>query len=247
MFISIDGPSGAGKSTIVRHLAQMLVGAGESVHITTEPSNGPIGVLCRELTESVTGHALACLYAADRYHHLQAEIRPHVESGETVISDRYIPSALVMQRFDGIDPAFLWHLNSEADRPDLAVILEADPETIAERLTARGPHNRFQLTPGSSHAEVHFYRQATERLIQAGFDVLRVDCNKQPAEQSASFIRDPAHEFLCTRSKRGKVNVMRGNRTARHLGERETAQNADALHKLIIEDYTFRPVRPETP
>jgi hypothetical protein len=40
---------------------------------------------------------------------------------------------------------------------------------------------------------------------------------------------------------------MRGNRTARHLGERETAQNADALHKLIIEDYTFRPVRPETP
>ena len=51
MFISIDGPSGAGKSTIVRHLAQMLVAAGENVHITAEPSNGPIGVLCRELTE----------------------------------------------------------------------------------------------------------------------------------------------------------------------------------------------------
>ena len=103
MFISIDGPSGAGKSTIVRHLAQMLVAAGENVHITAEPSNGPIGVLCRELTESVTGHALACLYAADRYHHVQTEIRPHTESGETVISDRYIPSGLVMQRFDGID------------------------------------------------------------------------------------------------------------------------------------------------
>jgi dTMP kinase len=171
MFISIDGPSGAGKSTIVRHLAQMLVAAGENVHITAEPSDGPIGVLCRELTESVTGHALACLYAADRYHHVQTEIRPHTESGETVISDRYIPSGLVMQRFDGIDPSFLWHLNSEADRPDLAVILEADPDTIAERLAARGPHNRFQLTPGSSHAEAHFYRQATERLIQAGFDV----------------------------------------------------------------------------
>lgn len=200
MFISIDGPSGAGKSTIVRHLAQMLVSAGESVHVTAEPSDGPIGALCRELTESVTGHALACLYAADRYHHLQAEIRPHVESGETVISDRYIPSGLVMQRFDGIDPAFLWHLNSEADRPDLAVILEADPETIAERLSARGPHNRFQLTPGSSYAEVHFYRQATERLIQAGFDVLRVDCNKRPAENSASFIRDRLMSFFASAS-----------------------------------------------
>src|SRR5260370_14613716 len=137
MFISIDGPSGAGKSTIVRHLAQMLVAAGENVHITAEPSNGPIGVLCRELTESLTGHALACLYAADRYHHLQTEIRPHMASWHTVISDRHIPSGLVMQRFDGIDPAFLWQINAEADRPDLAVILEADPEIIAVRLTAR--------------------------------------------------------------------------------------------------------------
>ena len=198
MFISIDGPSGAGKSTIVRHLAQMLVAAGENVHVTAEPSSGPIGVLCRELTESVTGHALACLYAADRYHHVKTEIRPHTESGETVISDRYIPSGLVMQRFDGIDPSFLWHLNSEADRPDLAVILEADPDIIAERLAARGPHNRFQLTPGSSHAEAHFYRQATERLIQAGFDVLRVDCNKRPPELSAAFIRDQLVSFFAS-------------------------------------------------
>ena len=101
-----------------------------------------------------------------------------------------------MQRFDGIDPAFLWHLNSEADRPDLAVILEADPDIIAERLIARGPHNRFQLTLGSSYAEAHFYRQATERLIQAGFDVLRVNCNERPPEQSAAFIRDRLMSFF---------------------------------------------------
>jgi dTMP kinase len=198
MFISIDGPSGAGKSTIVRHLAQMLVAAGENVHVTAEPSDGPIGDLCRELTDSLTGHALACLYAADRYHHLHTEIRPHTDSGQTVISDRYIPSALVMQRLDGIDPAFLWQINAEADRPDLAVILEADPDIIAERLAARGPHNRFQLTPGSSHAEAHFYRQATERLIHAGFDVLRVDCNKRPPEQSAAFIRDQLMSFFAS-------------------------------------------------
>jgi dTMP kinase len=198
MFISVDGPSGAGKSTIVRHLAQLLAAAGENVHVTAEPSEGPIGILCRELTESVTGHALACLYAADRYHHVQTEIRPHMDTGQAVISDRYIPSGLVMQRFDGIDPAFLWLLNSEADRPDLTVILEADPEVIGERLTSRGAHNRFQLTPGSSHAEAHFYRQATERLIQAGFDVLRVDCSRQPAEESAALIRDKLVSFLAS-------------------------------------------------
>lgn len=57
LFVSVDGPGGAGKSTSVAHLAQMLVAAGERVHVTAEPSDGPIGVLCRELTESVTGHA----------------------------------------------------------------------------------------------------------------------------------------------------------------------------------------------
>ncbi len=196
LFVSVDGPSGAGKSTIVHHLAQALVAAGEEVHVTAEPSSGPIGVLCRELTETVTGHALACLYAADRYHHIATEIRPHMAAGQMVISDRYIPSGLVIQRFDGIDPAFLWLLNAEADRPDLAVILEADPDVVSERLRERGPHNRFQLSPGSSHAEVHFYRQATERLIQAGFDVLHVDCNQRQPEQSASYICDRLMTFF---------------------------------------------------
>jgi dTMP kinase len=50
LFVSVDGPSGIGKSTIIRHLAQLLVAAGEEVHVTAEPSTGPIGVLCRELT-----------------------------------------------------------------------------------------------------------------------------------------------------------------------------------------------------
>jgi len=190
LFISVDGPSGAGKSTVVQHLAQMLVAAGETVHVTAEPSTGPIGALARELTETVTGHALACLYAADRYHHHDTEIRSHIDNGTTVISDRYIPSGLVMQRFDGVDPAFLWQLNAEADRPDLAVILDADPEIIAQRLTDRGPHNRFQLTPNSSHTEVHFYRQATQRLRQAGFNVLRVDCNQRAAHHVAAHILD---------------------------------------------------------
>ena len=202
-FVTIDGPSGAGKSTVVRHLARLLGASGQDVHVTAEPSNGPIGDLCRELTETVTGRALACLYAADRYHHIETEIRPFVAAGKTVISDRYVPSALVMQRFDGVDPAFLWQLNSEADRPDLTVILQADPEVIARRLSDRGPHNRFQRIPGSSHAEVHFYRQATERLIQAGFDIVTVDCDHRRPEQVAARVRDRLLPFLARPGQAG--------------------------------------------
>jgi dTMP kinase len=199
LFVSVDGPSGAGKSTIVEHLAQLLVAHGEEVHVTAEPSSGPIGHLCRELTETVTGHALACLYAADRYHHVESEIRPHTESGRTVLSDRYVPSGLVMQRFDGIDLPFLWQLNEQADRPDLAVILEADPEVIATRLHERGAHNRFQLTPDSSKAEVGFYREATERLIRAGYSVLSLDVNCRPPEQSAALICERLMTLLAIR------------------------------------------------
>jgi dTMP kinase len=201
LFISVDGPSGAGKSTIVDHLAQLLVAAGEHVHVTAEPSAGPIGKLARELTDTVTGHALACLYAADRYHHLDTEIRRLLAAGTMVISDRYTPSGLVMQRFDGIDPAFLWHLNTEADRPDLAVILEADPDVISRRLTERGPTNRLQLAPGSSHAEIRFYQHVTEQLLHAGFNVLRVDCNRQPAQRVATHILDHLNAFFGTPKK----------------------------------------------
>jgi dTMP kinase len=196
LFVSVDGPSGAGKSTIVAHLAQMLTADGERIHTTAEPSAGPIGKLAREITENVTGPALACLYSADRYHHIETEIRPRLRAGEIVLCDRYVLSGLVMQRFDGVDPAFLWALNAAADRPDLAVVLEATPDVIAARLADRGPHNRFQTAPGSSHAEAHFYRQACERLIQAGYDVLRVEAGTRTPDQIAVRIRERLHAFF---------------------------------------------------
>lgn len=188
LFVSVDGPSGSGKSTIVQHLAQMLLAQGEQVHITAEPSGGPIGNLASELAETVTGHAMACLYTADRYHHVAHEIRPHVASGHIVLSDRYVASGLVNHRFDDLDAEFLWQLNEEVDIPDLAVIVEADPDVIAARLEAARSHNRLRLPPGSGQAEAAYYSDAKQRLIDAGFNVLAVDCTRRSASQAAAVI-----------------------------------------------------------
>lgn len=71
LFVSVDGPSGVGKTTTAGALAHLLRDDGPQVHLTCEPSEGPIGKLARSLTETVHGTALACLYAADRYSHLE--------------------------------------------------------------------------------------------------------------------------------------------------------------------------------
>ena len=189
LFVTIDGPSGIGKSTVVKHLSQLLTANGLRVHTTAEPSGGPIGTLARALTETVAREALACLYSADRYHHLEQEIRPRLKAGDIVVSDRYVPSGLVMQRFDRVDPSFLWDLNAHADYPDVAVILEADPHTIATRLHARGAHNRFHRAQDSSATETRFYRHACERLVDAGYNLVRVDCADRTPDQVACHIR----------------------------------------------------------
>lgn len=195
LFISVDGPSGVGKSDTVRELCQVLTDEGKVVHVTCEPSDGPIGKLARELTDTVHGNALACLYAADRYHHLGTEIVPHLEAGEVVITDRYIPSALVMQQLDGVDPDYLWRINAKARRPDLAIILDADPLVVAERLRSKGPHNRLQRLPSSSHIEWHHYRQVSQRLTDAGWTVHRIDCTAITTSDIARSIHERLREL----------------------------------------------------
>jgi dTMP kinase len=201
LFISVDGPSGVGKSTTVRALAKSLRREGRDVHETAEPSDGPIGRLACELTETVQGLALACLYAADRYHHLAHEVLPHLEAGQVVITDRYIPSALVMQQLDGVDPDYLWRINARAGKPHLAVLLDADPVVVAERLRDKGPHNRLQRLPSSAHIEWHHYRE------DAGWTVQRIDCSTTTVGEVAYLIQQRLRSFeaFATGSRFGSV------------------------------------------
>lgn len=172
-FAAIDGPSGMGKSTVVRQLACLLADQGYPVLATREPTSTPLGNLARFGTGDYRGLALACLVTADRYQHLNHEIRPALGAGKIVLSDRYVASTLVLQRLDAVSPEYLWLLNQYADRPDLYVILSGDVSRACQRAAQRGLYSRFHR--GGQEAgttEAALYASAASELARRGFNVV---------------------------------------------------------------------------
>lgn len=196
LLVSFDGPGGAGKSTIIEHVIALLAADDLPVCQTAHPSTGPIGALARTLVPVTSdGTVLACLFAADRYHHLAAVIRPQLADGNIVICDRYTASGLVVQRADGVDLPFLIGVNQKADVPDLAVILTANPVIIEERVTARGAHNRYQGDALQAAAEIGYCAEAADYLAVAGATVLRIDTTDLEPAAIAATIADAIRDL----------------------------------------------------
>ncbi|GAA5110494.1 dTMP kinase [Haloechinothrix salitolerans] len=203
IFVCIDGPCGVGKTTTVQALGNRLRSVGLPIHLTAEPTNHDIGTLARARVHTDTsGHALACLFAADRYERLHTEIRPRLAAGDIVVSDRYVAAGLVMQRLDGVDLDFLRAINASADPPDLAVILTANPAVITQRLAQRGRHNRYQYSPDISADETALYIDAADSLSATGVPVLRLETSLYPPDTLATMIHT-------------RIDALRNDRHAR--------------------------------
>lgn len=194
LFVTLDGMAGAGKTTTVRLLGPYLRELGYRLHTTAEPSQGPLGDLARRRTDLYRGHSLACLVAADRYHHLETEIRPHLDQREIVLCDRYVASSYVLQQMDGVPLPFIESLNGHADWPDLGIMLLADPAEAAARITARGAHDRFQAGVATSTTEATMYREAAAYMEACGVPVLTINTTRRDpsgvVQQVAERIRD---------------------------------------------------------
>jgi dTMP kinase len=198
--IAIDGPGGVGKSTTTARVIELLTATGATVHGTTQPSRTPLGELIRHGTDIYCGLALANLCAGDRLHQLAAEILPALVDGKIVVSDRYVPSSLVLQGLDGLAFDTVWRLNDSVYRPDLAVILNADPDVIARRLHSRGAHSRFERAADSSTHESLGYHRAGAYLRARGWPVVTLDTTTthpyEIAKQIVDLVRPP-HARTC--------------------------------------------------
>lgn len=185
LLITLDGPGGSGKSTLARAVTARLLRAGIPAEHTAQPSPGPIGVLARSGTHDFHGYALACLVAADRYHHLDTFIRPALAAGITIVCDRYTPSSLVFQALDGVEATFITHLNSHAEHPDLAVFLTCDEKELRRRLAARGSHGRFEDDPRISAEEITRYRAVSSYYAHQGVRIVELDATATSTDSLA--------------------------------------------------------------
>ncbi|NEY30948.1 hypothetical protein GTU99_01795 [Streptomyces sp. PRKS01-65] len=189
-FVTVDGPSGVGKSTTVRALHEHLRAQGRTARRTAEPTGTALGLFTRGHANEVHGLALACLMAATRYEHIDRVIEPALRAGELVVSEHYLPSALLLQRLDGVSLDFLTDVSRHVLMPDLAVILTAEPGDIAARIAGRGVTHRLRLDPAAPAREIGLYADAASCLVRRGVQVLLLDTTDATPSDVARRIAD---------------------------------------------------------
>ncbi|MGW0995824.1 dTMP kinase [Streptomyces sp. NPDC002520] len=160
-FIALEGGDGAGKSTQAEALAEWIRAKGHEVVLTREPGATPVGKRLRSILLDVSSAGLshraeALLYAADRAEHVDTVVRPALERGAVVITDRYIDSSVAYQGAGrDLSPTEIARINRWATNglvPHLTVLLDVPPETARERFT-EAP-DRLESEPAEFHARV---------------------------------------------------------------------------------------------
>ncbi|MFF3575949.1 dTMP kinase [Streptomyces mirabilis] len=160
-FIVLEGGDGAGKSTQAEALAEWIRAKGHEVVVTREPGATPVGKRLRSILLDVSSAGLshraeALLYAADRAEHVDTVVRPALERGAVVISDRYIDSSVAYQGAGrDLSPTEIARINRWATNglvPHLTVLLDVSPEAARERFT-EAP-DRLESEPVEFHTRV---------------------------------------------------------------------------------------------
>lgn len=200
LLITVEGVEGSGKTTQCGLLARWLRGLGHRVRETSEPDGSPIGPAIRGLFEqdgvTLTPLAEAFLFMAARQLHVAQVVRPALEAGQIVISDRYADATLAYQGYGrGLDLQTIRELNALAAGgvlPDLTLLLDLDPALGLKRLGAR------QLDV-FERMDLAFHRRVRQGYLEIAREEKRrlviLDA-AQPAEHLEQEIRKAAGELL---------------------------------------------------
>lgn len=190
-FLSMEGPDGCGKTTQANLLEQSLRQLGFDLVRTREPGGCPISEKIRQIildTENaeMCGTCEALLYAASRAQHVHQVIRPAVEAGKVVLSDRFVDSSVAYQgggRAMGVD--MIRQINEPAVDgmlPDATVYLAIDHTTAMNRRLSASRPDRLEMESGAFHGRV---QAAYEELINRDRQRFIVVSGDQPVKEIA--------------------------------------------------------------
>ncbi|MGI8708706.1 MAG: dTMP kinase [Actinomycetota bacterium] len=186
-FLVFEGGEGAGKSTQMAALVKWLEARGEEVVTTREPGGTTIGERIRKLlldneASEMEPRTEALLYAADRAQHVAEVIRPALETGKIVVSDRFVDSSLAYQgmaRGLGLDE--IYQISSWATGgliPNLVIYLQVDPHTAMHRVD--GERDRIENEDRDFHESVAAaYLQLSKKFPER---FIVVDASRSAAE-----------------------------------------------------------------
>ena len=146
VFLALEGGEGAGKSTQAALLVGWIESLGHEVLLTREPGGTPVGNVLRHIVlDNATGdlspRTEALIYAADKAEHVDTVVRPALDRGQVVVTDRYVDSTLAYQGAGrALDVAEVEAVARWATgdlRPHLTVVLDLAPEQGLGRFEGR--------------------------------------------------------------------------------------------------------------
>lgn len=149
-FITLEGVDGAGKSTHIPKIAQLLQARGKQVLLTREPGGTPLGEKLRELLlhESMHPETESLLMFAARREHIEQVIRPALERGAYVISDRFTDASFAYQCGGrGVSADKIGQLEQwvQGDfQPDLTLLFDVPVAVSTQRLAGARNPDRFE-------------------------------------------------------------------------------------------------------
>jgi dTMP kinase len=157
ILVALEGVDGSGKTTQAHLLTEALRSRGWEVVLTREPTSFPTGEKLRRYLAGPTRHLSPAeelaLFLDDRREHVTKVIRPALDAGQVVITDRYYYSSVAYQGALGLDPALILAANEAfAPPPHLVFILILPSETAVARLS-QTPGRRRQVSEGRDYLE----------------------------------------------------------------------------------------------
>lgn len=183
-FIVFEGIDGAGTTTQLDPVLAFLESKGRKAIATHEPSEGPVGLLIREILlgkhKNVPEGAMALLFSADRVDHLSKVVERALSLGIDVVCDRYVWSSIAYQSLK-LDENWVRSLNNNFPIPDLTIFFDLPLEVARSRRTkALRPEERYDADATLKHVrDVYLNLFNQTRALQT---VVCVDASKSVDE-----------------------------------------------------------------